>query len=386
MSVINKMLRDLDSRQVAGTMPVQHQEPRTGIVRGTSIVIDPHKAVRRPSRAVVAFLASIAFLGSGAAGWWLMGASRTFETHAVSVAPSPTVVSPAVLPVVAPAPASAVSTAPDERVVDRVTSPPPAANVETAPLSATTLMPTPAIVPKPMVAGANAAPADMSLKMDAHLNGATSPDLLARPGVVTTLRSAPEKLSTERPVALSANTAVAAVPLNPARQSPALEALGQAQSLWNAGSHEAALELLREALAAAERVHLAAPSAGHNAALAALARELARMELAEGRVSPALEMLTRLEPALTGFADVWAIRGNAAQRLGRYQESASAYLMALRLRPDEPRWMLGAAVSLAAQGNTTGAAEWAEKARAGGVLSREVAVYLKQLGVPLRDR
>jgi Flp pilus assembly protein TadD len=120
--------------------------------------------------------------------------------------------------------------------------------------------------------------------------------------------------------------------------------------------------------------------------LASLARELARMELAEGQVSQALAMLTRLEPALSGFADVWAVRGNAAQRLGRHQESAAAYMMALKLRPDEPRWMLGAAVSLAAQGQTAAAAELAEKARAGGVLSREVAAYLRQLGVALRER
>lgn len=97
-------------------------------------------------------------------------------------------------------------------------------------------------------------------------------------------------------------------------------------------------------------------------------------------------MLTRLEPALAGAADVWAIRGNAAQRLGRHAESAAAYQRALTLRPNEPRWMLGAAVSLAAQGQTIAAAELAEKARAGGVLSPEVASYLRQSGVILPAR
>ena len=141
------------------------------------------------------------------------------------------------------------------------------------------------------------------------------------------------------------------------------------------------MDLLHEALALAEQSPAASP-----AALSSLARELARMELAQGRVSQALEMLTRLEPVLSGSADVWALRGNAAQRLGRHQESAAAYLMALKFRPDEPRWMLGAAVSLAAQGQTASAAELAEKARAGGVLTREVAAYLRQLDVPLRER
>jgi tetratricopeptide (TPR) repeat protein len=156
-----------------------------------------------------------------------------------------------------------------------------------------------------------------------------------------------------------------------------MEALAQAQLLWNIGANEAAIDLLDQALNVAERG--AAPST-----TAALARELARMLLSQGRVSQALERLTQLEPVLSGVADIWATRGNAAQRLGRHQESVSAYLMALKLRPDEPRWMLGAAVSLAAQGQTASAAEYAEQARQAGVLRPEVATYLRQLGVSLR--
>ncbi len=97
-------------------------------------------------------------------------------------------------------------------------------------------------------------------------------------------------------------------------------------------------------------------------------------------------MLTRLEPALFTNADVWAMRGNAAQRLGRHAESVAAYVMALRLRPNEARWMLAAAISLANQGQMADAAELTERARVGGVLTPEVAAYLKQLGVPMRER
>jgi tetratricopeptide (TPR) repeat protein len=224
--------------------------------------------------------------------------------------------------------------------------------------------------------------------MDNTFKGVPRVDTAASPNAVGAPQPLPERAVTERaPASPSAVPAAAlVVPPSPPRQSSALEALAQAQSLWNSGSHDAAIDLLREALTVAERANLAGAPSGNNSVLASLARELARMELAEGQVSQALAMLTRLEPALSGFADVWAVRGNAAQRLGRHQESAAAYLMALKLRPDEPRWMLGAAVSLAAQGQTAAAAELAEKARAGGVLSREVAAYLRQLGVPLRER
>jgi Flp pilus assembly protein TadD len=165
-----------------------------------------------------------------------------------------------------------------------------------------------------------------------------------------------------------------------------MEALAQAQSLWNSGAHQEAIGLAREALVTAERTNLASPSAGNKSVLASLARELARMEMAQGRVREALEMLTRLEPALFTNADVWAMRGNAAQRLGRHAESVAAYVMALRLRPNEARWMLAAAISLANQGQMADAAELTERARVGGVLTPEVAAYLKQLGVPMRER
>jgi Flp pilus assembly protein TadD len=170
------------------------------------------------------------------------------------------------------------------------------------------------------------------------------------------------------------------------RQSAAQEVLAQARNLWNTGAQESAVELVREALTTAERAYYAGASAENNSVLASLAREMARMQLAQGQVSQALALLTRLEPALSGVADIWALRGNAAQRLARHAESSDAYQMALQLRPNEPRWMLGAAVSLAAQGQTVAAAELAEKARAGGALSPDVAAYLRQLGVTLPER
>lgn len=163
------------------------------------------------------------------------------------------------------------------------------------------------------------------------------------------------------------------------RQSAAQETLAQAQSLWSAGSREAALQLVQDAVAVAERAQPV-----DAALLAQLVREQVRMELALGRPGPVLAVLTRLEPALSGQADLWAVRGNAAQRLGRHQESVQAYLAALQLRPGEPRWMLGAAVSLAALGQLEAAARQAEQARALGPVSPEVLTYLRQAGVPLR--
>ena len=135
------------------------------------------------------------------------------------------------------------------------------------------------------------------------------------------------------------------------------------------------MELVREALATAERAGAADPE------IQLLARELARMELAQGRAGQALELLTRLEPRLANQADLWALRGNAAQRLGRHGEAVLAYERALQLRADEPRWPLAAAVSLAALGQLDAAARYVAQARAAGPVNPEVLNYLRQAGV-----
>lgn len=165
------------------------------------------------------------------------------------------------------------------------------------------------------------------------------------------------------------------------------DAMVQAQSLWNNGSHDAAMDLMLQSIDAAERsVNAGTATGSSTVVLVPLVREMARMQLAEGRYGAVWEMLTRLEPILGNQADLWAIRANAAQRLGRHPDSVHAYMMALQTRPDEQRWLLGTAVSLAALGQTTSAAEMTEKARAVGPVSKEILAYLRQTGVPLREQ
>ena len=148
---------------------------------------------------------------------------------------------------------------------------------------------------------------------------------------------------------------------------------------------------MQQSIAAAERGANAGPTAtagngaGGNAVLVPMVREMARMQLAEGRFGAVWDMLTRLEPQLGNQADLWAIRANAAQRLGRHQDSVRAYTMALQSRPNEQRWLLGTAVSLAALGQTSDAADMADKARAVGPVSKDILAYLRQAGVPIRE-
>jgi tetratricopeptide (TPR) repeat protein len=163
------------------------------------------------------------------------------------------------------------------------------------------------------------------------------------------------------------------------------DAIAQAQNLWNTGSHDAAIDLMQQSIAAAERAAKAAAGSNSSLVLVPLVREMARMQLAQARYGAVWEMLTRLELQLGNQPDLWAIRANAAQRLGRHQDSVHAYMVALQSRPDEQRWLLGTAVSLAALGQTGSAAEMTEKARAVGPISKDILTYLRQAGVVFKD-
>jgi MSHA biogenesis protein MshN len=120
--------------------------------------------------------------------------------------------------------------------------------------------------------------------------------------------------------------------------------------------------------------------------LLSLVREWTRMQMAQGRYGPVWDTLSRLEPVLANAPDLWGLRGNTAQRLGHHVDSVNAYTAALQSRPNEQRWMLGAAVSMAALGQTDQAAAMVEKAQSVGDISREVQTYLHQMGVPLKAR
>lgn len=160
----------------------------------------------------------------------------------------------------------------------------------------------------------------------------------------------------------------------PVRQVAAEETIRVARILWGDGARPAALETLNEALASAE-------AARNNRATASLARELARLKVADNHARSALDLLMRLENLLGEDADSWALRANTEQRLALHAEAAESYLTALRLRPSEGKWMIGAAISLAAIGKQAEALVWVEQARERGAVTPTILVYLQQLGI-----
>lgn len=366
MSVINKMLRDLDHRQAPesrpSTAPIgQGLRRDTVSIASTPVLASGAHALRWLGAGVL----GVALLA--AAGWvWQQEQrekprSATLALHVPAQQAAPPIAEAVQAQPAAPAPQS-------EPPVE-VAQVPVNNAVQVAPRSVS---------------------ASMVLRMDSTLSRKEVREIerSAASAVAKVEASAERPQAPTPPVAAAASAR--AVPADAAQlaqrqQQASKDAMAHAQSLWNAGSRDAAIEWMEEVVATAERAVAAGATPATTQLLAVPVRELARMQLAQSHPQAVWDLLTRLEPFLGNQADLWAVRANAAQRLGRHQDSVHAYMAALQSRPNEQRWLLGAAVSLAALGQASSAADMAEKARAVGTVSKDVLVYLRQMGVAVKD-
>lgn len=367
MSVINKMLRDLDQRRPGLTLsgPVHGQSAVAGAVALAGLPATGRSAlVPRP----LVWGGGLFLAAAAMGGLWHTQTSQRNSSSAPVVAitattfaSAPAMAAPEVaLPSPSPSPVAAASAVPAFSSRELSMKPGELASP---------------VAEKPKAVsqkkGAEESPAPQLAK------AAPAVAALSKPVANTQL------LNTDFALSNNSTKAVLAAPqVAPGRSSS--ETLALASSMWHAGSRMAAMNVLRQTLSQVEASSAIAVPVTAQSDLARLASELARMELAEGQVSQALALLTRLEPQLSQIAEVWAMRGNAAQRLGQHVQAVKSYQRALVLKPGEPRWMQGQAVSLAALGQISEAAELAEITRAMGALRPEVANYLRQLGVTVR--
>lgn len=344
MSVVNRMLQDIDRRLGADTLDARYGHPQ---IRSVGATAPRGGAGPRTGWIGVLAVAAVAALAAAAWGPW---DARPRPPAAASAAP----------PVVAARsdsaaqPAPAATPAPAQPLVAVAAQVEPEARPLPEPAKpASVVVEKPTAEPAPRPSMARLGPAEQF-----RLSTTLSP-VAARPA------AAPVAASPARGAEV------------PVRRVAAEETIDMARALWKGGAREEALATLREALAAAE-------GARNVAAAAPLARELARLELAAQRTQAALDLLRRLEGLLAEDADAWALRGNAEQRLSLHTEAAASYLAALRLRPAEGKWMLGAAISLAADGRQEEARGWVDRARERGAITPSIAAFLQQLGIAPR--
>ena len=368
MSVVNRMLQDIDRRRNTAGFDARPNLDIRSVAPGAerSRRLPPSQRRRRGNWAAILLI----IVG----GMVVLFVWREWQMRTVPVvsAPVSTPVGKVMTVVTSPQPtaiaAPPVTVPPPVVTTTAVVEPVVSAPVVSAPVIAA---PAAAVV---QAAAPNLTNPTRSTAEALKLSMKLSALVADAPPVMTAVKNKPPVVAVVQPPATITTTPASA----PMRQVAADETVRVARGLWNEGARSAALETLREALASAE-------AARNTRAVVPLVRELARLQVADNHAQTGLDLLKRLENLLIDDADAWALRGNAEQRLALHNEAAESYLAALRLRPTEGKWMIGAAISLAASGRQDDARVWVERARERGAVTPTIAAYLQQLGIAARQ-
>jgi MSHA biogenesis protein MshN len=365
MSVINKMLQDLDRRSaMAGA------EAQAG-AQGVKAVESGEKPDRDWFWRIVAGLLLVAVGWVGWVAYQLQPRPLVIESAIRAAAPKPpATVSQAPIAAVSPVKPPAAeapqpveeakpAAAPPVEEAAKPAPPPPAeaakpkppAPAETFKLARTLETPiaerkAPPAKPKPAASAAvKAVPAKPQLtktavnEADAHFRRAAG---FLNQGRVSEAQA-------HLRLALVADPAHA-----PARQAYVALLLEQ-------GRVEQARDMLQEGVAA-------------NASHAPFALALARIHVQQREYAAALQVLDNAGPAAQG-TDFQALRAVVLQRMGRHADAVNAYQQALRIGPQNAATWMGLGISLEALGHRPEAAQAYKRALGAGALAAEVRDY-----------
>jgi len=391
VSIINKMLQELDRRHVGARPQVQSRHPE---VHAVAMARSGHEW----------FWRTLAALMLVAAAWtlWVLYQlqPRSIATEIAlratenTLQPPPTAPSPA--PAAEPAPVVAQAAAAVPNAVNNASAP------GTPPRSTTPVVvapAAPAIVPKPTPEKLAAPMETLRLALTIDTPLAPRPRALAKPAAANTkpatsarpADAGPGRVEkrdrTQAPVerAEAAYRRAAAL-LNSGRVADAVDALLAA--LDADPNHQAARQTLIALYLEQRRIedarrHLQEGLAA-NAGYAPFAVALARIHLDRRDYSVALDVLDRATPAAGTSADFHALRGAVLQRLSRHGEAADAYRQALRSGAQAGTAWVGLGISLEALDRRPEAAEAYRRGIATGSLTTEVLAYAEQRAQHLR--
>jgi len=353
MSLINKMLQDLDAR---GTPDGR------GDAAGIRSVPERERGV---SRALV-FGGAAGLTAAAIALGWVYWKRPPVPPVLVSVASTPLpVAAPLPVPVSVPAPAAAPVAAP-------VPAPAP---VATAPLA-----------PEPVLqAGETVAPAKLLRRITQQP---------ARPAVAPVVKT-PAPATSERILGGKQITPQQRVEndyrralgqLQDGRVSEALAGLQQTLQLdpRHQGARETLVRLLLEAQRPDEAARQLQLSLALDPKQPAQAMMLARLQLdkANGGAA-ALDTLMRSLPYAADNGDYRAFLAGVLQREQRYREAAEHYQLALQTAPDNSVWWMGLGIALQADNHPAQARQAFERAKGLQTLSPQLQAFVERKLVQL---
>ncbi len=348
MSLINKMLQDLDAR--GGSAGGQLHQPELKAV----------PALERDRRPVL-LLGGAAVLALLAAGGW-MGWKYV---HGRAAIPVPAVLS---APLSTPAPKMIV-VAPAKAALPAAAAAPlagPAAPV--APLSADAA---PAEVPKTV------AEPRLPRQRAARERGDASPSAGMRAGPMAT--GSGNTVRDLGPEQMAENTyRRALVSLQEGRVSEAMADLERALDInpRNEAARQTYISLLLENKRPDEAVRQLRLALGIDARQPGLAMVLARLQLEMG--GPALETLLKTLPYAGNSGDYHAFLAGVLQKQQRHAEAIEQYEEALKLAPQNAVWWMGLGISLQAEKRLPEAREAYLRAKSGTGLSAELLAFVSR--------
>lgn len=374
MSLINKMLQDLEQRNASAT----RNEPLAGEVRAV-----PASSAPRFGR--LAGLLLLMTLGVGAV--WMLMQPKT-ATPAVTVAP----------------PAPAVALAPSAQSTAAAAAPTIEAAPPTAPSNQGTNKP-----PQGEKALLPTAPQATSVAKRAAETNAQQPALAvadANTVVAQAVTKKPSKVVVEEasPVVEKAAPVAALAPENRpqkrvSQQQQSDNLYKQAIAQLQQGRGNEAKQSLRRALEAspnnvkARQMLMGLLVESNNLEEAsALLREglklspeqsgfsmaLARLQLENGDAKGGMATLEQGLQSAGDEPQYHAFYAALLQRAERHEEAVRHYLVALRSDPAMPTWLVGIGISLQAQGKDADAAEAFRRARDSGLLTPQLVQFVEQ--------
>jgi MSHA biogenesis protein MshN len=107
-----------------------------------------------------------------------------------------------------------------------------------------------------------------------------------------------------------------------------------------------------------------------------LAMILARLQLEKGDLRMAIETLERTLPYAADRADYQAFLAAMLQREGRHKQAAEHFILALKQNPQTGAWWMGLGISLKAERRVPEAQEAFKRAKATNTLSHELLVFV----------
>lgn len=393
MSLINRMLQDLDSRHAtSGKASGLHDDVRP---------LPAARGVRWPL-----WLGAALGLFALAGGAWFAQEIRLAPVQApapsVALAMVPETAAPVPLPVPVSEPASELPPPPVPAVAPVAPAPLPEAVQAPAPQPA-----------RPASSGERVPKlrltTDLRLPADAE---SASPRSAPPPSVQAQSPSPSQPLApaagvaalpppaTEKPVPRSAaspvieKTPVAGSPreraesdyrkaigvLNQGRTQEAVDLLQHALRIdaEHGASRQLLFKLLHEARRTDEAAQLLREGLQVQPAQIAWAMSLARLQVDRGDFNGAWHTLQASLPAAGSSADYHGFAAHVLQRLGRHKEAAARYETAARLAPGDGRWWLGLGLALESDGRPAEARDAFAHARASGTLSADLLAIVEQ--------